>query len=231
MLRLGEVIGRAVVDMEAAEKVGSIKEVVLDFERRRVAGFIVEKGQSLLGEGHQLMIPAASVHSVGPDAVTINGPSGMPSDGEVTGMPRRRDLLGRKVVGQGGKMYGHISDVLIDAGDGRIIGYEVGEAPGVGALENLFGAARHHEREYVRADADLRLGTDLVIVPDDAVVSVDQEHQVAETTTYVEAAQWSRQTEAFTPASAAAMPASRMPEAVYFPPRSPETPLFNDESH
>ena len=182
MLRLGELVDRAVIDMDAAEKLGMIDEIVLDPGQCIVAGLVVVRGKTILGGGTYRVIPAASVHSIGADAVTVSGSPQPESDDEMPGLPRRRDVVGRKVVGQSGNLFGHIEDVLIDPADGRIIGYELGEPSALGGLESLFSAPRDPHRRYVRADADLRVGSDLVVAPDEAVVVDETETGAGEIT-------------------------------------------------
>jgi hypothetical protein len=80
--------------------------------------------------------------------------------------------VGRKVVGQSGKMFGHISDILVEPADGRILGYAMEDNP-LSGLENILTGSRPKTKEFLRADADLRVGPDLVVVPDDAVVSAE----------------------------------------------------------
>ncbi len=58
MIRATELGGRAVVDMDAAEKLGKIDKVILDPDGRRVAGFVVSRGSSLLSSGTHVTLPA-----------------------------------------------------------------------------------------------------------------------------------------------------------------------------
>lgn len=169
MMRLSEMTGRPVVDMDAAEKLGEIDDIVLDPEGRRIAGFIVSRGPALLGGGHKMAFSATAVHSVGHDAVTVRGAALEHAEGAFVGLPRRRDVVGRKIVGHSGKLYGHIHDVLIDASTGQLIGYAVDDSP-LRGLEGLFGSPRAADVQYVRADADLRVGPELVVVPDESVL-------------------------------------------------------------
>ena len=73
MIRATELGGRAVVDVDAAEKLGKIERVVLDPDARHVAGFVVSRGSSLFNAGEHLMLAASCVHAIGPDAVTVHG--------------------------------------------------------------------------------------------------------------------------------------------------------------
>ncbi len=82
---------------------------------------------------------------------------------ELDNLPRMSDIIGHKMVTQSGRLLGVIDDVLINRGDGTIIGFVVGE--GVSELQHLQSAAFPRVRGYVRAEADLHVGKDLIIVP------------------------------------------------------------------
>jgi len=153
MIRATELGGRAVVDMDAAEKVGKIEKVILDPEARRVAGFTVAHGGSLISHGTRMTLPASSVHAIGPDAVTVHGSVVVGDLAHLDDLPRVSDVVGRKVVSRDGRLLGKVEDVLINDEDGRIIGYELSE----------------HDGTYLRAETDLRTGRDLIVVPEDAV--------------------------------------------------------------
>ncbi|MDQ6707802.1 MAG: PRC-barrel domain-containing protein [Acidobacteriota bacterium] len=172
MIRASGLRGRAVVDMDAAEKMGHVEEVLLDPENSRVAGFILAQGQSLFGSNtSKTLLSASAVHAIGPDALTVHqaGDSAQASD-LLARMPRMSDVIGRKIVSQSGKMLGVIEDVLVNGENGRIVGYSLSSSTALGKLENLFGAAKEGATDYVRGDADLRVGKDVVVVPDDAIM-------------------------------------------------------------
>jgi uncharacterized protein YrrD len=169
MIKGSQLVGRAVIDMEAAERLGKIKEIIVQHDGERVAGFVVVHGETLVGTaGKRRMIPASAVHSIGPDAMTVRG-SAMQELVELDNLPRVSDIIGHKMVTQTGRLLGIIDDVLINRADGSIVGFVVGE--GVrGKLENIFNPQRSRVRGYVRAEADLHVGKDLIIVPDDALI-------------------------------------------------------------
>ncbi|HEV8417634.1 MAG TPA: PRC-barrel domain-containing protein [Candidatus Udaeobacter sp.] len=169
MIKGSQLVGRAVIDMEAAERLGKIKEIIVQRDGERVAGFVVVHGETLVGTaGKRRMIPASAVHSIGPDAMTVRG-SAMQDMVELDNLPRMSDIIGHKMVTQSGRLLGVIDDVLINRGDGTIVGFVVGE--GVRSkLENIFNPQRSRVRGYVRAEADLHVGKDLIIVPDDALI-------------------------------------------------------------
>ena len=169
MIKGSQLVGRAVIDMEAAERLGKIKEIIVQRDGERVAGFVVVHGETLVGTaGKRRIIPASAVHSIGPDAMTVRG-SAMQDVVELDNLPRMSDIIGHKMVTQSGRLLGVIDDVLINRGDGTIVGFVVGE--GVRSkLENIFNPQRSRVRGYVRAEADLHVGKDLIIVPDDALI-------------------------------------------------------------
>src|SRR5947208_1846302 len=129
MIKASHLLGRAVIDMEAAERLGKIKEMILQRDGERVAGFIVVRGETIVGTGGtRRIIPASALHSIGPDAVTVRG-SAMKdrSPGDLDNLPRMSDVIGHKMVTRSGRLLGSIDDVLINGTDGTIIGFAVGE--------------------------------------------------------------------------------------------------------
>jgi uncharacterized protein YrrD len=169
MIKGSQLVGRAVIDMEAAERLGKIKEIIVQRDGERVAGFILVHGETIVGTaGKRRMIPASAVHSIGPDAVTVRG-SAMQEVAELDTLPRMSDIIGHKMVTRSGRLLGVIDDVLINRADGTIVGFVVGE--GVRSkLENIFNPQRPRVHGYVRAEADLHVGKDLIVVPDDALI-------------------------------------------------------------
>jgi uncharacterized protein YrrD len=169
MIKGSQLIGRAVIDMEAAERLGKIKEIIVQRDGERVAGFVIVHGETMVGTGgKRRMIAASAVHSIGPDAMTVRG-SGMQELAELDNLPRMSDIIGHKMITQSGRLLGIIDDMLINRVDGTIIGFVVGE--GVrNKLENIFNPQRSRVHGYVRADANLHVGKELIVVPDDALI-------------------------------------------------------------
>jgi uncharacterized protein YrrD len=169
MIKGSQLLGRAVIDIEAAERLGKIKEIIVQRDGERVAGFVVVHGETIVRTaGKRRMIPASAVHSIGPDAMTVRG-SAMQELAELDNLPRMSDIIGHKMVTQSGRLLGIIDDVLINRADGTIVGFVVGE--GVRSkLENIFNPQRSRVHGYVRAEADLHVGKELIVVPDDALI-------------------------------------------------------------
>lgn len=170
MIRASKLKGISLVDIDRAEKVGEVGEVFLDPEARQVAGFGVRRGQSFLGGDELLLLPASAVRAIGPDAITVGGPAVGASEPRLAAMPRLSQIAGRRVVTAGGRALGPIADVLIEPESGRIVGYALDGGAG-GALRSLFAGPGDETGDYIRADADLRVGRELVVAPDDALVT------------------------------------------------------------
>jgi uncharacterized protein YrrD len=170
MIKGSHLVGRAVIDMEAAERLGRIKEIIVQRDGERVAGFVVVHGETIVGTGGtRRTIPASAVHSIGPDAITLRGSAMKERVAELESLPRMSDVVGHKMVTQSGRLLGSIDDVLINGADGTIIGFAVGQ--GVrNKLEKFFNPQRSGIHGYVRADADLQVGNDLIVVPDNALI-------------------------------------------------------------
>jgi len=169
MIKGSQLVGRAVIDMEAAERLGKIKEIIVQRDGERVAGFVIVHGETMVGTGgKRRTIPASAVHSIGPDAMTVRG-SAMQELAELDNLPRMSDIIGHKMITQSGRLLGVIDDMLINRANGTIVGFVVGE--GVrNKLENIFNPQRSRVHGYVRADANLSVGKELIVVPDDALI-------------------------------------------------------------
>jgi uncharacterized protein YrrD len=169
MIKGSHLVRRAVIDMEAAERLGKIKEIIVQRDGERVAGFIVVHGETIVRTGgKRRIIPASAVYSIGPDAITVRG-SAVRELAELDNLPRMSDIIGRKMLTRSGRLLGLIDDMLINGADGTIVGFVVGE--GVrNKLENIFNPQRSKIHGYVRADSDLHVGKELIVVPDDALI-------------------------------------------------------------
>ena len=179
MIKASQLVGRAVIDMEAAERLGKIKEIIVQRDGERVAGFVVVHGETVVGTGGtRRTISASALHSIGPDAVTVRGSAIKQPSPDIDNLPRMSDVIGHKMLTRSGRLLGAIDDILINGADGTIIGFVVGESVR-NKLENIFNPRRSRIHGYVRADADLQVGNKLIIVPDDALIEGEpgaQEH-------------------------------------------------------
>jgi uncharacterized protein YrrD len=184
MIKASQLVGRAAIDMEAAERLGRIKEIIVRRDGERVAGFVVVHGETIVGTGgSRRMVPASAVYAIGPDAVTVRGTATKERLAELDNLPRMSDIIGHKMVTRSGRLLGIIDDILINGSDGTIVGFVVGESVR-NKLENIFNPQRPRVHGYVRADADLHVGKELIVVPDDALIEEESgahkdEHKTA----------------------------------------------------
>jgi uncharacterized protein YrrD len=156
--------------MDAAHKLGRIVKVILDPDARRVAGFVVSHRPNAFANDVRTMVPAAAIHAIGPDAVTVRR-AAVESDAAPGNLPSVGDIAGRKVVSHDGRFLGVIDDVLISGADCRIVGYSLANDDVLGKLQAVFVDRPRGPHRYLRADASLRGGRDLIVAPEEAVVS------------------------------------------------------------
>ena len=176
MIRASGLYGRAIVDLDTAERIGDVDEIIVDPSGPGVAGFVVTCDRSLLASRKRLIVPMEAIHAIGPDALTVRSVGRHEEHGaHLDSLPRLSELTGRRMVSFGGRVLGAMEDALIDERDGRIIGYPL-EKSGPGTwLEAAFGLGWRSDRpDYVRADAGLRIGARLIVVPDDAITSAGE---------------------------------------------------------
>jgi len=173
---------RPVMDLDAAEKLGELAEVLLDPQRECVAGLVVAPCQSPFSSREEVVLPASVVQAVKPEAILVRraaavGHPRLP----LADLPRLSQLTGRTVVSWSGAVLGVLDDVLIDDENGRILGYPLRAAHFLKAVERwLAGESAAQRWDYVRADAGLHVDYTLIRVPDDAVVRGRVEAPVAD---------------------------------------------------
>jgi uncharacterized protein YrrD len=185
MIRASELAGRAVIDIDAAEKIGTIDKLILDPDGTRVAGFVTSKGGGFPGNREQAILPSSAVHAIGPDAVTVQRSAVAPGDIErLESLPRGTEVIGRKVISEDGRYLGKVADVLIERADGRILGYALSDYGGKG------------KRPYLPADSHLRTGKDLIVTSESAM-----RYEWEEDTTDATDARWRTEHDRQTPAT------------------------------
>jgi sporulation protein YlmC with PRC-barrel domain len=194
MIRATELAGRAVIDIDAAERLGTIDKLILDPDGRRVAGFVVVSGSGFPGNKEHMTVPASAIRAIGPDAVTVHQQTAVAGAdmGRLETLPRGSDLIGRKVVSEEGRFLGKVSDVLIDRESGRIIGYLLSEHKPGKKMEEMLGAnKKRRDFPYLPADAKLRAGRDLIVTSEDALSYDWSEEEVTKSQPGAPVSQWS----------------------------------------
>ena len=165
-----ELFGKTVVDVTNGESVGSVADILVDSAAGHVAGLVVSRGNRLSGRQRDEVIPAEAVQAVGRDAVTVkrvvSEPVQAPEKTAAGGtLARASAIQGRRIVTTSGREVGRLGDVVLDCDTGSVAGYTIRAGPLEGAL-----GRRDPGAEYVRADANIRFGEDVVVVPDGTVM-------------------------------------------------------------
>jgi uncharacterized protein YrrD len=139
LIRGTEMIGLPVVTL-AGDDVAEVRDVLFDSGRGLVLGFTLNKRGRLAGPMKETLA-RARVSAVGPDAVMVADADALVGESVAAGHEGSGDVLGDMVVTNAGVRIGTVTDVVIDTGDGVVVGYEVEPA------EEASG--RHGRRVYV----------------------------------------------------------------------------------
>jgi uncharacterized protein YrrD len=155
--------GLKVIDLVDGTALGTIDHAVFDPAAQKVVGFSVVGGQSggLAEDG--LMVAAASVHALGPDALTLDNAATAHQAwvDAVYGPLEPLDALAkRKIVTEGGTDLGEVVSIEFDPQSFAMTGVEV--SPG------FFKAHTHLAGRHI-----VRVGSDIVVVADAATVAAE----------------------------------------------------------
>src|SRR4051794_20505982 len=122
MFHASDLKGRSVVDLDAGETLGRVEDLILDPDGQRLAGLIITTGRTILDPGRELLVPAAAIHAIGPDALTVRAWEAGDAD-TLGSLPRLGDVRGKHVVTQSGETVGTLSDVMLEPASGQVLGY------------------------------------------------------------------------------------------------------------
>jgi len=115
--RFGAASGRTVISRVSAEQLGKLAHIVIDVKRGRVALLVVGKGRKAL------LIPWEQVSGFGPDAVMIADESALlepRDDHEQAAADGKLEIVGKRVLSDGGNDLGTVTDVVFDPDTGAI---------------------------------------------------------------------------------------------------------------
>lgn len=124
--------GISVVSIGTGERIGSISELLLDLDAKRVAAFVLGGSSGMTGgvlssseTPPPQYVPADQVHAIGPDAMTVQDGSVVQETGPVDDIIPLSELTKRKVVTEGGTYVGQIASVEIDENSMKLTHLEV----------------------------------------------------------------------------------------------------------
>jgi uncharacterized protein YrrD len=161
-MKATEVIGRAAVVREGGQKVGKVKDLVIDPTGRQVLGFVVAEG--LLAKIK--VAPWAGLQTIGPDNVvfassdSVVKPAGAPDIKAV--LDSKLKLKGRKLQTTAGKDLGEIDDCQFDERSGAVLGYELSSG-------GLFSG-----HQFLPTPMALEMGKDIVFVAPEVEATIQK---------------------------------------------------------
>ena len=127
IMKVRALTGRKVLDISAANELGTVQSVIIDPETSRLVALRVT--------GDAPVLPLAEVKAIGADAVTVDGPDVLhqpQTDLETRVIEHSLDPIGLRVLVEDGTEMGSVDDLEIDPEDGVIHSLTVGgqEVPG-----------------------------------------------------------------------------------------------------
>ncbi len=159
LIRGTEMIGLPVVTL-TGDDVAQVRDVVFDSDFGQVLGFSLNKRGRLAGPMKE-MLARSRVAAVGPDAVMVADADALVAESVSGGHEGSGNVLGDVVVTDGGVQVGTVTDVVVDVGEGVVVGYEVEPA------EKASG--RHGRRAYVPLPDTGAVSGEALMVPAAAV--------------------------------------------------------------
>jgi uncharacterized protein YrrD len=119
-----QAIGRKVVSRASANELGSVGQLLVDAQQRRIVAVVIGRGKKAhLVEWEQLS-------GFGPDAVMVvdEGARRLPADDrERDGVDGKLDLLGKRALSERGNELGKIDDVTFDTDTGALEDLVIGD--------------------------------------------------------------------------------------------------------
>ncbi len=170
-MKFTELKGRAVVNLENAEKIGELADLLIEPGSHRILSLKVRTG--LFRAAKTVLV--SEVKNVGADAITVSAAASLsdttspdtasngyapPTEQQCAGASDGAQLpveitsiLGNKVVTDAGTMVGELRDVMIDWANLAITGYEVHE-----------GGLFTKSQEFA-ATPEVRYGNKIITIP------------------------------------------------------------------
>jgi sporulation protein YlmC with PRC-barrel domain len=153
-----QIRGLPVISIADGTRVGTVDLVYLDLAAKRVVGFSITDGVGPFGgaRDNAPTVAASSVHSLGPDALTLDDVTAAHAawvGGAYGPLETLHDVVGRKVVTEGGTDVGQVAAVEFDEQTFAITEVEV--SPGLMKTNTR-----------IPLDQLVRIGQDVVVVAD-----------------------------------------------------------------
>lgn len=110
-----EIIGLPVVSLATGKEIGVVEDILWSHPDLKIRYLVV-------GD-HYLPLPGIS--SIGTDAITVSGLEVLKEDGELSDLRSVNQTGGELVLTEDGENLGTLKDVIFDADEGELLGYEL----------------------------------------------------------------------------------------------------------
>ncbi len=128
LLRATEISGLPVVSIADGEAVADVKDVVYDPDRGSLMGFTLNKRGFLKGP-MKAVLPISSVAAIGRDAVMVATTDACEDKGSPVAAEVKAgavgNVVGNDVLTDAGRRLGKVTDVVVAADSGDVLGYEL----------------------------------------------------------------------------------------------------------
>lgn len=158
-----QIRGLTVINLADGTQVGTVDQVFLDLAAKQVVGFSITNGVGPFGgsRGNAPTVAASAVHSLGPDALTLDDVTAAHAawvDASFGAVVPLDDVVGRRVVTEGGANVGDVVSLGFDEATFAITEVEV--TPGF---------LKTHTS--IPLDQLVRIGQDVLVVADGAIAA------------------------------------------------------------
>ena len=128
LLRATEINGLPVVSVADGEAFADVKDIVYDPERASLVGFTLNKRGFLKGP-MKAVLPITSVAAIGRDAVMVADTAACEDKGSGAAAEVSAgaggNVVGNEVLTDGGRRLGKVTDIVVAADSGDVLGYEL----------------------------------------------------------------------------------------------------------
>lgn len=126
LVRGTDLVGLPVVTL-AGDDIADVRDVVFDGDAGHVIGFTLNKRARRLGGRLKEVLRSDQIHAVGPAAIMVRADIdlGRELDADATPTGAGGKVLADTVMTDAGVNVGTVTDVVVDTGTGRVVGYEV----------------------------------------------------------------------------------------------------------
>ena len=127
LLRATEINGLPVVSIADGEALADVKDVVYDPDQGSLVGFTLNKRGFLKGP-MKAVLPISSVAAIGRDAVMVADTGACEEKGSGGGAVAAGavgNVVGNDVLTDSGRRLGKVTDVVVAADSGDVLGYEL----------------------------------------------------------------------------------------------------------